>query len=87
MFRRINEVQVIDLSITRLIIEGNTLRLDSDTAFTLDIHRIKDLRLHLPGSQTTINLNKTASARRITMLNMGDEGEIREILHLIDNIT
>ena len=51
MARGIDQIELIALAILGLVLEGDALRLDGDAALALQIHRIEDLRLHLPVSQ------------------------------------
>lgn len=42
----IDQVEVVDRAVLRLVLQGRGLRLDRDTPFALDIHGIKHLRGH-----------------------------------------
>lgn len=73
---RIDKVELVDLAILRLVIQGYTLRLDGDTTLTLELHGIKHLLLHFTITQTTTMLNEPVSQCRFAMINMGDDRKI-----------
>ena len=56
MSRRINEIELVDLTVYRTVLEGHALCLDGDTALALDIHGIEHLFGHFPITQTTTGL-------------------------------
>lgn len=48
MARRIDKIEHILLAVFSLVAAAHSLRLDRDTPFTLQVHRVEDLLLHLP---------------------------------------
>lgn len=81
MSRRIDKVELIHLPILRLIVERDALRLDGDSAFALQIHGVQNLGLHLTVRQTAAELDDTVRQRRLTVVNVRDNGEITYVLH------
>jgi hypothetical protein len=71
----------IYLSILRTVIEGDALRFDRNTALTLEIHRVEDLRGHLTVSQAAADLNESIGQRRLTVIYMSDDREISDMFH------
>jgi hypothetical protein len=62
-----------------MVIQGDALGLDGNTALSLDIHRIQDLLVHLPGTQSTTMLDKPIRQGRFAMVNMGDNRKIADV--------
>ena len=73
---RIDNIELVSIAIIRQILQGYTLGLDGDSSFSLNIHRVKDLVCHFTIGQSTTHLDKPISQRRLTMINMGDNGKI-----------
>ena len=63
MARCIDQVQLVALAVTRGVLERGGLRLDRDAAFTLEVHRIEDLRLHLAVRQAATALDQAVEKR------------------------
>ena len=78
MARRVDEVQLVDLAVARVIIEAHGLRLDGDAALALDIHGIEHLLLHLPRRQAPAKLDQPVGERRFAVIDMGDDGEVAD---------
>ena len=78
----IDKVEFIVLSIGCYEVERDTLSLDRDAAFSLDIHRIKHLIRHLPIRQATTVLNKPISQCRLAVVDVRDDGEIADSVHV-----
>jgi hypothetical protein len=78
---RIDQIQVVDLAIARLVVQGRRLGLDGNAALALQIHRIEHLRLHLAVGQAAAQLNDAVSQGRFTVVNMGDDGEVAYVIH------
>ena len=70
MSRSVDQVKDILFSIFRLIHCTHCLRLDCDTTFSLKIHIIQYLRLHLPAGQKSCHLNNTVCQGRFPVVNM-----------------
>jgi hypothetical protein len=61
--RRIDQVQVVDLAIARLVAQRRGLRLDGDAALALEVHRIEHLRFHLALGQAAAQLDDAVGQR------------------------
>ncbi len=81
MARGVDQIQAIDLTITRLVAQGRGLRLDGDATLTLQRHRIEHLGFHLAFGQTTTELNDAVSQSRFAVIDVGDDGKIAYQLH------
>jgi hypothetical protein len=77
----VNQIQVVDVAVFGLVLQRRRLRLDGDTTFFLDVHRVQDLRLHLAFSQTTAGLDQSVCQGRLAMVNMRNDGKISNVLH------
>ena len=78
---RVDEVELIDLAALRLEAERDALRLDGDPALALQVHGIEHLRLHLAGIEAAAFLDEAIGQRRFAVIDVGDDGEIADILH------
>ena len=63
MTRRIDEIEVVDLSVLRLVFERGSLRLDGYPTLLLYVHGIENLRAHLAILQATAALDDPISER------------------------
>ena len=82
MPRRINKVQLVLMTIIRVIVKRDALGFDGNTALTLNIHGVQHLGGHVTLFQTTADLNKSISQRRLAMINMGNDRKISNVLRL-----
>ena len=78
---RIDQVQVINLAILRLVLQRSRLGLDGDTALFLDIHRVEYLGLHFAVGQAATQMDDAISERRLAVIDVGDDGEITNVIH------
>lgn len=69
---RVNEVELIDLAVTRLVMQGNGLRLNGDAALSFEIHRIEHLVLHLAVRQASAELNHSVCKRALSVIDVGN---------------
>ena len=81
MARRVNEVQLVDLTVLRLVIQRHALCLDRNTTLALQVHRIEDLLGHLTIRQAAALLDEPVSQGRLAVINMGDDGKVTYMLH------
>ena len=75
---RIDQVELINLAIPRLIHHADSMCLDGDAALALEIHGIKDLRLHLPGRNRPGQLQQAVGQRGFAVINVCDDREITD---------
>jgi len=68
--RRIDEIQVVGLSVARSVLQRCGLRLDGDAPLTLQVHRIEHLLGHFALRQPAAALDETVCQRRLAMINM-----------------
>ena len=85
MPRRIDQVQVVDLAVARLVAQRRGLRLDGDAALALDIHRVEHLRFHLAVGQAAAQMDDAVCQRGFAMVDVGDDGEVTDMLHEAQN--
>ena len=78
----VDKIELVDLAVTRLIIQSHALGLDSDASFALDIHGIKHLSIHFTGAKATTMLDKTIGKSRLAVVDMGNNGEIADVLEI-----
>ncbi len=83
MSRRIDQVQVIDLPVPRLVAQGRRLGLDGDTPLALDIHRVENLGFHLAVGQAAAQVNDAISQGRLPVVDVGNDGEVSYMFHAL----
>ncbi len=72
----VNEIELIGVAIIGSIVHAHGLTFDSDAALTLDIHRIKQLILHIARRDGAGLLKNPVRQSRLTMIDMRDYGEV-----------
>ena len=80
---RVHQVEDIGLAVLGLVFEANGLRLDGDAALALDIHRIQHLLDHFALGHRAGLLDQPVCERGLAMVDMGDDGEIADIVDLV----
>ena len=86
MSRGIDKVKVIRLAIGTLVFQCNTLGLNSDAAFSLELHRVEYLLLHLAILKASTKLNQTIRKCGLAMVDMSDDGEVAGSIYTSHNI-
>ena len=79
---RVNQIEVIDITIARLVLQSRGLCLDGDSPLALDIHRVENLLLHLAVGKTAAKMNNAVSERRLAMIDMGNDRKIANMVLL-----
>jgi len=81
MARRVDQVENVIIAIFGMIGQGNGIAFDSDAAFPLNIHIIKNLILKIPFIADTCELNQTVGKCGFPMINMGYYAEVSYVFH------
>ena len=81
MTRGINQVEDVDLAIGRGVFHAGGLELDGDAAFTLQLHVVEKLRLHVASRNSAGVLQEPVGQGGFTVVNMGDDAEITDPLN------
>ena len=77
----VDQVEVVDAAVARLVPERCGLRLDGDAPLALEVHRIEDLRLHLPLGQAPAALDEAVGQGRLAVIDVGDDRKVANVLH------
>ena len=75
----IDEVELIGLAVMSGVHHPNRVGLDGNSAFAFQVHRVKDLRLHLAGGQRAGQLEQAIRQRRFAVVDVGDDREIADM--------
>ena len=70
---RINEMKGVAFPINT-----NVLRLDRDASFTLEVHRVEILSLHVARLNSACHLKDAVREGRLAMVNVGNDREIAD---------
>ena len=81
MARRVDQVELVVLPIAGLVNQRSRLRLDRDAAFTLDVHRVEHLRLHLAIAEAATTLDESVGQGRLAVVDVGNDREISDVIH------
>ena len=73
MPRRVDQVEVVDLTIARRVVQRGGLRLDGYPPLLLDVHRVQHLGLHLTIGQPAATLDETVGQRRFAVIDVRDD--------------
>src|SRR5437660_12263635 len=82
MPRRVDQVQGVLLAVPRRVVQADGVRFDGDAALALEVHRVEHLRFHLAGLEGAGDLEKAIGQRRLAVVDMGDDGEIPDVLRI-----
>ena len=78
--RGIDQIKYIVL-IIKTIIHLNRMALDGDAPFPLQIHIVQGLRLQVPVSHSSCNLQESIRQGAFAVINVGDDAEIPDLFH------
>ena len=73
MARRVDQIEVVDLSIACGVLQRGGLRLDGYPPLLLDVHRVEHLLTHLAIRQTTAARDETISERGLAMIDVRND--------------
>ena len=79
----IDEVQEVGLAVAGRIRHRHRLRLDRDTTLALDRIVVQDLRFHFARGQAATQLDDAVGQGGLTVVNVGNDGEIADHPHRI----
>jgi len=74
--RGVDEVQLVLLSVLRVVQKRNGVALDGDPALPLDIHRVQDLVAKLALGDTPAFLDESVGECRLSVIDVGDDAEV-----------
>ena len=72
----VDEIQRVGLSVFIRIVEPGGLLLDGDAPLPLEVHRVQDLRLHVPLLHGAGRFNEPVRQRGLAVVDVGDDGKI-----------
>ena len=73
---RVDQIQNILLAVLRRVVEAHGVGLDRYTAFTLEVHVVEQLFLHIAIGDSASELEYTVGQRRFAVVDMRDDGKI-----------
>ena len=83
MARRIDEVQLIDLTVTGLVIKRHALGLDGNAPLPLKVHGVEYLLGHFAIGQPAADLDKAVGQGRFAVVDVRDDGEISYTIDVV----
>jgi len=85
--RCVDEVEVVDLTVARFVLQGSGLGLDGYPTLFLDVHRVEHLRLHLAFFESSTALNETIGQRGFAMIDVGDDRKVSDVVHQSERLS
>jgi hypothetical protein len=79
--RCVDQIEVIDLPVLGLVLQGSSLCLDGYPTLFLDVHRVKHLRLHVAVRKSATPLDQAIGQRRFAMVDVRNDGKISDVFH------
>ncbi len=76
----VDQIENVGVSIAGLVFQPHGLRLDGDAALALDIHAVKDLRLHVAVGDGAGRLDQPVSERGFAVVDMRHDGEVADAI-------
>ncbi len=81
--RRVDEVQVVDLSVIGFICELDGPGFDGDAALPLNVHVVEELLLHLPFGDGLCELQHAVGQGGLPVVDMGNDGEVADLVSVV----
>ena len=75
----VDQVQDVGLAVLGRVFDPHRVGLDRDAAFTLDIHTVQHLRLHVARSHRAGHLDEPVGEGGFAVVDMGHDGEIADL--------
>ena len=76
---RIDQVELIFLTVLGHVLHPHRVGLDGDSALTLQVHRVQHLFLHLAQGERSRQLQEPVRKRGFAMIDVGDDGKISDV--------
>ena len=80
MTGRVDQIELVDISVLRRIRHANGVGLDGNAALALEVHGVEHLRLHLACGERAGQLQQSVRKRGLAMIDMRDNREIADKL-------
>jgi hypothetical protein len=74
----VDQVQLVELAVTRGERQAHGLGLDGDPALPLDVPFVEELRAHLARRERSGDLEDAVRQRGFSVIDMGDDGEVSD---------
>ena len=84
MAGRVDKIQLIILTIRRLIVERDRIALDRNAPFPLNIHRVEHLVMKLAQRHAATGLDQSIRQGQLAMIDVGNDAEIPDVSHALD---
>ncbi len=81
MAGRVDQVQVVDLAVSRPVLDPNRLCLDRDPALPLEVHRVEHLGTHFLRVDGAGDLEDAVGQGRLAVVDVGDDREVANVVH------
>jgi hypothetical protein len=76
---RVDQVELVGLTVLRRVEHAHRLRLDRDAALALQIHGVEQLGTHRPRVDGLGELQDPVRQRRLAVVDVGDDREVADV--------
>ena len=76
MPRRVDQVQLVPFAVLGLVIHRDRVRLDGDAPLLLEIHRVKQLILHVTLRNGSRAVQQPVGQSRLSVVDVGNDAEV-----------
>ena len=83
MAGRVDQVQVVGLTVGGVVLDPHRLRLDRDPALALEVHRVEHLRLHFLRIDGAGDLEDAVGQGGLAVVDVGDDREVADVVHRV----
>jgi hypothetical protein len=79
--RRVDQIEVVDLTISGFVAQRSGLRFDGYPTLFFKIHGVQHLRAHLTILQTPATLDDAVSESGFAVIDVGNDRKISDVIH------
>ena len=74
--RRINQIELVDVAVARLVHHAHSMGFDGDATLPLEVHVVEDLGLHLAIGHRSGQFQQPVAESRLAVVDVRDDGEV-----------
>ena len=79
MARRVDQVELVELAVARVVVHPHRVQLDGDAPLPLQIHGVQHLFAHQALVERARQLDQAVGQRGLAMVDVGDDAEVADV--------
>ena len=83
----VDQIEVVNLSVFRFVLQRSGLRFDGYPTLFFDVHRVENLRFHFAVFESAATLNNAVGERRFAMVDVRNDGEVSDVIHQREHLS